>query len=49
MENIYQEREQTEAKHFILQKYLQKLAFKILQGGLETISYIDGFSGPWQS
>ncbi len=33
MTNIYQGREQTEAKHFILRRYLQTLAFKTLYGG----------------
>lgn len=49
MTNIYQGREQTEAKHFILRRYLQKLAFKTLLGGWNSLTYIDGFSGPWQS
>ncbi|WFT88410.1 three-Cys-motif partner protein TcmP [Rhizobium leguminosarum] len=48
MTGVYHLREQTEAKHFILRKYLQTLAFKTLQGGW-TLAYIDGFSGPWQS
>ena len=48
MTSIYQDREQTEAKHFILRKYLQTLAFKALHGGW-NLAYIDGFSGPWQS
>ena len=34
MTDAYVGREQTEAKHFILRKYLQTLAFKILEGGL---------------
>ena len=49
MTGIYHNREQTEAKHFILRKYLQTLAFKTLHGGWSTLAYIDGFSGPWQS
>ncbi len=48
MTNIYQGREQTEAKHFILRRYLQTLATKALHGGW-NLAYIDGFSGPWQS
>ena len=48
MTNIYQGREQTEAKHFILRRYLQTLAMKALHGGW-NLAYIDGFSGPWQS
>jgi len=43
----YSGREQTEAKHFILKRYLQALAFKVLHGW--DITYIDGFSGPWES
>jgi three-Cys-motif partner protein len=43
----YIDREQTQAKHFILRRYLQALAFKVLHGW--DIIYIDGFSGPWQS
>lgn len=49
MTHVYQGREQTEAKHFILRRYLQTLAFKTLHGGWGTLAYIDGFSGPWQS
>jgi three-Cys-motif partner protein len=40
-------REQTAAKHFILKGYLQALSFKVLRGW--DITYIDGFSGPWES
>lgn len=43
----YQDREQTQAKHFILRRYLQELAFKVLHGW--DIAYVDGFSGPWES
>ncbi len=46
-EDLYIDREQTRAKHFILQRYLQALAFKVLN--FSDIAYIDGFSGPWQS
>lgn len=49
MTAVYQDREQTEAKHFILRRYLQTLAFKTLHGGWSTVAYVDGFSGPWQS
>jgi three-Cys-motif partner protein len=50
MTGIYREREQTEAKHFILKRYLQTLTFKILQAGFHsTLTYVDGFSGPWNS
>jgi len=43
----YSGREQTQAKHFILRRYLQELAFKVLN--FQDITYIDGFSGPWQT
>jgi three-Cys-motif partner protein len=45
--NPYLDREQTEAKHFILRRYLQALAFKVLT--FQDITYVDGFSGPWRS
>jgi three-Cys-motif partner protein len=45
--NTYVGREQTKAKHFILRRYLQALAFKVLHGW--DIAYVDGFSGPWES
>jgi three-Cys-motif partner protein len=43
----YSGREQTQAKHFILRRYLQALAFKVLT--FQDITYIDGFSGPWET
>jgi three-Cys-motif partner protein len=43
----YVDREQTQAKHFILKRYLQALAFKVLRHW--DIAYVDGFSGPWKS
>jgi three-Cys-motif partner protein len=43
----YNDREQTQSKHFILRRYLQELAFKVLRGW--DVVYVDGFSGPWQS
>jgi three-Cys-motif partner protein len=43
----YAGREQTEAKHFILRRYLQALAFKVLHGW--DLTYVDGFSGPWET
>src|SRR5271155_4574803 len=45
--SAYTDREQTQAKHFILKRYLQELAFKVLRGW--DITYVDGFSGPWES
>jgi three-Cys-motif partner protein len=43
----YVGREQTKAKHFILRRYLQALAFKVLH--FSDITYVDGFSGPWET
>jgi three-Cys-motif partner protein len=43
----YSGREQTKAKHFILRRYLQALAFKVLT--FQDITYVDGFSGPWET
>ncbi len=45
--DTYAGREQTAAKHFILKRYLQALAFKVLT--FADITYIDGFSGPWET
>lgn len=47
MDEVYQRREQTAAKHYILRRYLQALAFKVLR--FWDIAYVDGFSGPWKS
>ena len=47
MTDPYAGREQTKAKHFILKRYLQALAFKVLT--FQDITYVDGFSGPWQT
>jgi three-Cys-motif partner protein len=43
----YSGREQTKAKHFILKRYLQALAFKVLR--FYDITYVDAFSGPWET
>ncbi|CAN5338885.1 three-Cys-motif partner protein TcmP [soil metagenome] len=43
----YAGREQTQAKHFILRRYLQALAFKVLRHW--NVTYVDGFSGPWKA
>jgi three-Cys-motif partner protein len=45
--DAYSGREQTKVKHFILKRYLQALAFKVLT--FSDITYIDGFSGPWET
>ncbi len=44
---LYEGREQTYVKHFVLENYLEKLAYKIGWTGA-TLNYIDGFAGPWQ-
>jgi three-Cys-motif partner protein len=49
MDETYFEREQTAAKHFILHHYLQGLALITLQGAFSTLTYVDGFSGPWKT
>jgi three-Cys-motif partner protein len=49
MDDPYLKREQTSTKHFILKSYLQTLVYKLFQGGHRSLSYIDGFSGPWQT
>jgi three-Cys-motif partner protein len=49
METNYVDREQTAAKHLILRKYLQTLSFKLLNGGFPALTYVDGFSGPWEA
>lgn len=45
---LYVGREQTYVKHFVLEYYLEKLAYKVGWSGA-TLNYIDGFAGPWQS
>jgi three-Cys-motif partner protein len=45
--SAYVDREQTQAKHFILRGYLQELAFKVLHAW--NIVYVDALSGPWES
>ena len=49
MDDIYSEREQTRTKHFILKSYLQTLVYKLFHGGQKSLTYVDGFSGPWKS
>jgi three-Cys-motif partner protein len=44
----YVDREQTFAKHLLLEFYLETLAYHILSSWDEFV-YIDGFSGPWES
>jgi three-Cys-motif partner protein len=46
--NLYVGREQTRVKHEILRRYLVRFAH-IVGSRWDTISYVDGFSGPWRS
>jgi three-Cys-motif partner protein len=43
---LYHGREQTQVKHFILQKYLERFAH-IIGFHWDSITYVDCFSGPW--
>ncbi len=46
----YVGKEQTFAKHLILQGYLRELAYKLLQAFPgRPLHYVDAFSGPWRS
>jgi len=47
-EILYDEREQTKAKHDLLRRYLERFAYKILHG-YGAVDFIDGFSGPWKN
>ena len=47
-DEIYEGREQTLVKHFILKKYLERFAH-IIGYYWDSITYVDCFSGPWQS
>lgn len=46
--DLYAHREQTLVKHVILKSYLERFAH-IIGSAWETITYVDGFSGPWNS
>ncbi|WP_224368137.1 three-Cys-motif partner protein TcmP [Hyalangium versicolor] len=43
---LYEGREQTLVKHFILRKYLERFAYKV-GSKWTSITYVDCFSGPW--
>jgi three-Cys-motif partner protein len=45
-ENLYDGREQTKVKHYILREYLERFAL-IVGSFAKSITYIDCFSGPW--
>jgi three-Cys-motif partner protein len=49
MDDPHFKREQTRTKHFILKSYLQTLVYKLFQGGQRSLTYVDGFSGPWEA
>jgi three-Cys-motif partner protein len=44
----YEGREQAYIKHLFLSDYLERLVFKTASK-FDTVVYVDGFSGPWQS
>lgn len=44
----YRGREQTYLKHFFLEKYLERVAYKVGSFRTEFV-YVDGFSGPWRT
>ena len=47
-DSLYHGREQSQVKHLILQRYLERFAF-IIGSWSDSITYIDCFSGPWES
>lgn len=48
MNDLYDGREQSRAKHQILERYLEPLSIKILSAW-PSLDFIDGFSGPWKN
>jgi three-Cys-motif partner protein len=50
MDGSYEGREQSAAKHLVLERYLERLAYKVGWNRRNlTLNYIDGFAGPWES
>ena len=45
-DELYERREQTRVKHYILRHYLERFAH-IVGHHWESITYVDGFAGPW--
>jgi three-Cys-motif partner protein len=45
-DEIYEKREQTQVKHYILSHYLERFAH-IVGSRWSSITYVDGFAGPW--
>jgi three-Cys-motif partner protein len=48
MDEVYDGREQTRAKHDLLRRYLEPFAYKILQG-FRSLDFVDCFAGPWKN
>lgn len=46
--DLYVGREQTYVKHFVLERYLERVAYNIYSFSDDFV-YVDGFSGPWKS
>ncbi len=44
----YAGREQAYVKHYLLEKYLAPLTYKV-GSAWDSVVYIDGFSGPWRT
>lgn len=47
-DELYDRREQTAVKHYILRNYLKRFA-QIVGSRWESITYVDGFAGPWNA
>ncbi|SMH35638.1 three-Cys-motif partner protein TcmP [Maritimibacter sp. HL-12] len=47
MGDFYRDREQTEAKHALLRRYLENFAHKVVRT-YGSIDYVDAFCGPWE-
>jgi len=47
-DDIYAGREQSQTKHEMLRRYLESFA-QIIGSHWQSITYVDGFSGPWNS
>jgi three-Cys-motif partner protein len=45
---LYRDRGQSYVKHVVLRKYLERFAY-IIGSWADSITYVDGFSGPWQA
>jgi len=45
-DELYERREQTQVKHYILRHYLERFAY-IVGSWSNSLTYVDGFAGPW--